>query len=109
VVLAVSRLHTPLLHTAEQVAFPHQAQYPLVIYSPPLALELPGDPPVAVARKLQADGFNVVYKVSFCFHLVRVSGFTPMVEGAPGHIHEPAPPPDTTDEVFPPPHDLPFL
>ena len=85
--LAVRSLHIFPLHLAEQVALPHQAQLPLVIYCPSLPFELPRDPSVAVTRKLKTDGFNAIPQVSLRFHLVRAFGFALMIEGAPGNIH----------------------
>jgi hypothetical protein len=72
-------------------------------------LKLMGNPAIAVAGKLKADGLNTIHQVSLCFHPLGTPGFGFVVESAPWKVHKPTPPLDTVEEVFPPRDDFPFV
>ena len=108
-VFAVGGLRPSALDPAEQIALPHQPQHPLVVNQSSVLLQLLRYPPVAVARKLKADSLDAVYEVRLRSHPVGIPGFTSVVEGTPGEIHEFTPPPDAADEGPPPGDEFPFL
>jgi len=109
VVFAIRCLDPFSFNMAENITLPHQVQNPFVVYHPALTLQLMGNSTVPVTRKLKADSFNTIYQVGLCLHLPSSLRFGFMVEAASGKIHQPTPPPDTAEEMFPPYEDFPFL
>jgi hypothetical protein len=69
-----------------------------------LVLELLCHPTVAVARKLQTQRLYAVYDRD-----ILLRSLVPVVETAPGDIHQPTPLPDRTDKVIPLADDFTFL
>src|SRR4030042_2030502 len=108
-VFAVGGFRPAALDPAEQIALPHQPPYLLVVYQPPVSLQLLRYPPVALGGKLKTDSLDAVYEVRLRFHPIGIPGFASVVEGAPGDIHELTPPPDAADDGPPPGDAFPFL